>query len=89
MSSDFLLHELAALGDWKQIEILFRINAVKDVNMRDEEFEGLTPLHWAVRKGKLSFLFPVFVWYSQTVVKNMLFNSFITIMETSNNCLLL
>ena len=87
MSSDFLLHELAALGDWKQIEILFRINAVKD--MRDEKFEGLTLLHWAVRKGKLLFFLPVFVWYPQTVVKNMLFNSFITIMETSNNCLLL
>ena len=73
MSSDFLLHELAALGDWKQIEILFRINAVKDVNMRDEEFEGLTPLHWAVRKGKLPFLLPVFVWYPQTVVNALQF----------------
>ena len=51
--SEYLLHELAGLGDWKQIEVLFRINAVKDVNLQDDDFEGQTSLHWAVRKGNI------------------------------------
>ena len=56
--SEYLLHELAGLGDWKQIEVLFRINAVKDVNLQDDDFEGQTSSHWAVRKGDIMLRTP-------------------------------
>ncbi|XP_057317345.1 ankyrin repeat domain-containing protein 66-like isoform X1 [Hydractinia symbiolongicarpus] len=49
--ADFFLHELAAVGDAKQLEILFRVNGVKDIDERDADFEGQAALHWAVRKG--------------------------------------
>ena len=49
--ADFFLHELAAIGDSKQLEVLFRVQGVKDINAADEDIEGQTALHWSVRKG--------------------------------------
>ena len=51
MATSFFLHELAATGDAKQLEVLFRVQGVKDIDERDEDIEGQTALHWAVRRG--------------------------------------
>ena len=54
--AELFIHELAADGDDKQLEIIFRVNGVKDINHHDSDFEGLTALHWAAKKGLLFIL---------------------------------
>ena len=51
MATAFFLHELAAIGDAKQLEVLFRVHGVKDVDEKDEDTGGQTALHWAARRG--------------------------------------
>ena len=51
-STELVLHETAALGDYHELQSLVMIGRF-DVNHKDEDFGNRTALHWAASKGEL------------------------------------
>ena len=45
------IHELAANGKTKELAKLIKKTGGKNVDAPDDEFNGMTALHWAVTKG--------------------------------------
>ena len=48
--ADLLLHELAATGDYQELQSMLMINRM-DVNQLDDLYGNRSALHWATSKG--------------------------------------
>ena len=55
MSAGLEMHEAAATGDSDSLEEYLRSGKF-DVNLKDEEWNNRTALHWACAKGIAKFL---------------------------------